>query len=294
MKSVLLCMAIIIGLLIPDIGRLATGIRGLVMFMLAQGFLTMEFRRDMFSRELFLVLLANVIIPVPVYFLVTFVGQAQAEAAFLIAAAPAAVASPVVIGLLNKRTDFVTMAVFLTNIITVLTLPVAIPLVSSSKVAGVDQGVYPILVAVIMTVVIPLAVASVIRMIGGRIYQAALWTKQFTLYIWLCAIALACSKASAFVLENDVPRDLLISIALVTAAVCIVNFGIGYLLGGKHFARESSQSLGQKNTLFSVWVGFTFFNPMAVIAPVAYIVFQNIYNALQILLFEISQKRRGQ
>ena len=293
MKSILLCLAITIGLLVPGLGELSWAIRAMVMLMLTQGFLTVAFRKDMLSKELFFVMLANLLIPIPAYLLASMVGEREAEAAFLIAAAPAAVASPIVIGFIRKRTDFVAMAVIVTNILMVFTLPVAIPFVTTQLEAGGEDTRYQIIFSVMFTIALPFLLALLLRYIGGRVYRYAVWTKRFSLYIWLCAIILACAKARSFVSAHDVPPDMLYSIAAVSAGLCAVNFGLGYLLGGRKFPRESSQSLGQKNTLFAVWVGLTFFNPVSVIAPVAYIIFQNIYNALQILIFEVAEKRKG-
>ena len=293
MKSILLCLAITAGLFLPGLGEFSSGIRVVVMLMLTQGFLTVVFSKDMLSKELCFVMLANMLIPIPLYLLASLIGERQAEAVFLIAAAPSAVASPIVIGFIRKRTDFVVMAVIITNLLMVLTLPIAIPLVTTPLEAGGEDTRYQIVVSVMVTIALPFFIALILRWVGGRVYRWAVWTKKFSLYIWMLAIILACAKARSFVSSHDVPPDLLYSIAAVSAGVCAVNFGLGYLLGGKKFPRESSQSLGQKNTLFSVWVGLTFFNPVSVVAPVAYIIFQNIYNALQILVFEIAEKRKG-
>ena len=292
MKSALLFIAITIGLLLPELAYFSGWIRGLVMLMLGLGFLTIKFKRDMLSKELLYVTLANLLIPIPVYLLVSYIGESQAEAAFVIAAAPAAIASPIVIGFIKKRTDFVSLAVVMTNFLPVLILPLAIPLVATRIDPGGEDAEYTIVLSVMVTILLPLFLAVAVRLIGGVLYNTVAWAKRFTLYLWLAAMALACAKARAFVNENDISTDLLISIAWISAAICVVNFGFGYLIGGKKFARESSQSLGQKNTMFAVWVGLTFFNPISVIAPVAYIIFQNIYNAFQILVFEIHEKRK--
>ncbi len=292
MKSILLFIAIAIGLLCPQLAVFSDYIRITVMIMLVQGFLVVKLNKDMFSKEVLYVLLANLIIPIPVFLLVRFIGDRQAEAAFLIAAAPAAVASPIVIEFIKKRTDFVALAIVATNIATVVTLPIAIPLISEPRDVGETESEYAIILSVITTILIPLAIAMGIRIVGGKLLRSAVWTKKFTVYIWLSAIILACAKARNFVQENEVPHDMFISMFIISGILCFINFGLGYILGGKKFARESSQSLGQKNTMFAVWVGLTFLNPISVIAPVAYIIFQNIYNASQIFVFEWQEKRK--
>ena len=44
----------------------------------------------------------------------------------------------------------------------------------------------------------------------------------------------------------------------------------------------AGQSLGQKNTVLAVWMAQSFLNPLACVAPTAYIVWQNIVNSYQI------------
>jgi BASS family bile acid:Na+ symporter len=65
-----------------------------------------------------------------------------------------------------------------------------------------------------------------------------------------------------------------------------VNFTFGALLGGQHFRQESSQSLGQKNNSFVIWVALTFINPLVAMGPTFYILYHNLYNSWQIYRFE--------
>jgi BASS family bile acid:Na+ symporter len=39
--------------------------------------------------------------------------------------------------------------------------------------------------------------------------------------------------------------------------------------------------VGQKNTIFAIWLSLNFLNPIASIAPTAYIVWQNLINSWQ-------------
>jgi len=71
----------------------------------------------------------------------------------------------------------------------------------------------------------------------------------------------------------------------------MINFGLGALLGGERFRQESSQSLGQKNNSFVIWIALTFINPLVAMGPTFYILYHNLYNSWQIYRFE---KRRGE
>jgi BASS family bile acid:Na+ symporter len=108
----------------------------------------------------------------------------------------------------------------------------------------------------------------------------------------LLALFIICSKAGDF-LRNHVTAstaDVLL-IALISLLICILNFGLGALLGGEHFRQEASQSLGQKNNSFVIWVALTFINPLVAMGPTFYILYHNLYNSWQIYRFE---RRRNQ
>ena len=71
-------------------------------------------------------------------------------------------------------------------------------------------------------------------------------------------------------------------IAGVSLLICILSFFVGWLISPKNLKVEGSQSLGQKNNGFTVWVALTFISPLAVLGPVFYILFQNIYISFQL------------
>ena len=75
-------------------------------------------------------------------------------------------------------------------------------------------------------------------------------------------------------------------IALVSLVICIVNFGVGALLGGRQHWQEASQALGQKNLSFVVWIALTFINPLVAMGPTFYILYHHLYNSWLIYHFE--------
>ena len=74
----------------------------------------------------------------------------------------------------------------------------------------------------------------------------------------------------------------LTQIGLVAGVLCAINFGLGWKFGGRGIPREVSQSLGQKNTLLSIWIAMTYVNPMVALGPTFYILCHNTYNAWQL------------
>ena len=59
--------------------------------------------------------------------------------------------------------------------------------------------------------------------------------------------------------------------------------GIGRILGKMAGdVAAMTQSVGQKNTILAVWLALNFLDPIASVAPTAYIVWQNLLNSWQI------------
>lgn len=64
----------------------------------------------------------------------------------------------------------------------------------------------------------------------------------------------------------------------------MLNFLLGYAVGGKGLRRESSQTLGQKNTSLTIYLALIYANPLAALGPTFYVFWHNAWNALQLYL----------
>ena len=64
---------------------------------------------------------------------------------------------------------------------------------------------------------------------------------------------------------------------------CISQFLVGRSIGTKlDNTISGGQGLGQKNTILAIWMAQTYLNPVASVAPGAYILWQNIVNSYQV------------
>ena len=91
-------------------------------------------------------------------------------------------------------------------------------------------------------------------------------------------------KTTHFIIQNGVTEiDTELLLALVAFVACVVQFALGKWLGKRYGDRAAGgQALGQKNTVLAIWLAQSFLNPLACVAPTAYIVWQNIVNSYQI------------
>ncbi len=197
--------------------------------------------------------------------------------AFLLAMAPTAAAAPVMTEFLQGRVDYVMASVVVTSIFSAIVLPLALPLLSPQSQMGFDLSA---LVTTLTVILVPLGVAQLLRRLLPMVAEGLLPLKRASFYLWMLALYLATARATFFIeVESDAPLTTLIPIALVSLALCTVNFSLGRWLGGYEWGQEMGQSLGQKNTLFTIWICLTFLTPAIALGPMFYILFQNLYNS---------------
>jgi BASS family bile acid:Na+ symporter len=111
--------------------------------------------------------------------------------------------------------------------------------------------------------------------------------KRIAFPVWLLNLFIISANASDFLRHGNTDSiPTLTIIALISLAICIINFGFGALLGGRSHWQEASQSLGQKNLSFVIWIALTFINPLVAMGPMFYILYHHLYNSWSIYRFE--------
>ncbi len=283
-----LLIAMLLGAAVPQTGALSPLVQYLLMVMLFFAFLDMQLRPQALQKGVLWVLLANLAMAVAAYLACSLVDHELALAAFITASAPTAIAATVFVSFLGGRIDFVAAAVLLTNVVTAVFIPFALPFV-----LGADTSIstWGVLQPVLITMFVPLVLARLALLLPTPTLNTLRTGRRLSFPLWLCNLFIICAKASAFI-RSDAGHSwaMLGQIALVSLLICAANFTLGALLGGRHHWQESSQSLGQKNTSFVIWIALAFINPLAAMGPTFYVVYHNLYNAWQLYRYE--QQRR--
>jgi BASS family bile acid:Na+ symporter len=151
---------------------------------------------------------------------------------------------------------------------------------------------WDVLQSVLVVVFIPFILSRLLRYLPLNAQQRVRQGKRLTFFFWLTNLFLVTSKATAFILHDlSVPITTLAEIALISLMICAINFRIGAWLGGRDYRQEGSQSLGQKNNAFTIWLALTFVTPLIALGPTFYIVYHNLYNSFQLYRFGKTQLR---
>ncbi|MDR1304686.1 MAG: hypothetical protein LBK76_05630 [Verrucomicrobiales bacterium] len=281
LRTLAIVSALGCGALVPQAAALAWLIRWLIMAMLFITFLQIRGSRRSLTVSHLWLLLANLVMGFVGLGLGWLTGQRSVMlAAFFAGIAPTATAAPVIVGFLRGRVEYVVVAFLLTNVVIAALLPLLLPLVLGAPTAGLWR---PVAGSVGLVVFAPLLVARAVR----RLYRpAARWPdrlRNVSFAMWVLALFLITANAAAFFRRETAAEPfLLVELGLVSLAVCALNFLLGAWLGGREFRREASQSLGQKNTTFTIYLAMVYANPLVALGPTFYVLWHNLWNSWQL------------
>jgi bile acid:Na+ symporter, BASS family len=286
-KGTSLLLAMLIGALLPQLGSLSFLIQYLLMAMLFLAFLDIEFKPQTFHGSVIWVLIANIGVAFLGYGLLVRFDHTLALAAFMTAIAPTAIAAPVIIGFIDREVEYAVASVILTNIASAVIIPLVLPTLMGSQ---IQISVWEVLRPVLIVMFVPLILARLVSYLSMNTQNSIRSGKKFSFPIWLVNLVLISANASNFLRnENSDSLFTLVLLAFISLVICAINFGLGALLGGRSHWQEASQSLGQKNLSFVIWIALTFINPLVAMGPTFYILFHHLYNSWSIHRFEKSR-----
>ena len=249
---------------------------GLLLF----AFLDIKMDRATIQKSHYYILAANIVLPLALFFTLKIYNLHLAQAAFVTALAPTAIAAPVVISILKRKVEYVIFSLLITNIVIALMIPFLFAnLINSTVPISISSVLFPVLYVFL----IPFVLAQLIKKFVPIVYSWLSRIKDESFYLLMIAIYLGTSKASHYIrTEMTQSFEIVIYIGVCSLIICLLNFNFGSFLGGRKFSVEGGQSLGQKNNAFTIWLALTFINPLSVLGPVFYVLFQNIYISWQL------------
>jgi BASS family bile acid:Na+ symporter len=280
-RTAAILTAIVLGALVPQAHVLAPAIRWLVMSMLFVVFLQSRLSRSALRRSHLVLLAANIALGFAAWAVGWAVGGRDvALAAFFCGITPTAIAAPVIISFLRGRVDFVVASFVLTNIAIAALMPVLLPIVLGRP---TPDAFLHVARSVGLVVFLPMGLAWLVRTLHPAAAQWPARLRNVSFGTWVTTMFLITSNASDFLRrQSDTPTRTLLQIAAISLVVCVASFALGRLIGGREFAREASQSLGQKNTTFTIYLALAYASPLVALGPTFYVVWHNLWNSWQL------------
>lgn len=222
------------------------------------------------------------------------------ESAMLCMICPTATAAAVVTRKLGGDIPGITTYIVLINILVAVLIPVVVPIVE--PVAGADfwTAFSMIMAKVFPLLITPCLCAWLVRYLFPRIHRRLMSFPDLAFYLWAVALTLAIAMTTKSIVHSQTPLSLLLWMAAISMVCCVFNFVMGRYVGSMYKPRKltsttvspeegrrmrkitAGQSLGQKNIVFAIWLGYTFFAPETAITGGFYSIWHNIYNSWQL------------
>ena len=129
----------------------------------------------------------------------------------------------------------------------------------------------------------PIVAAELLRRLSPGLTGRLASFRDLPFHLWAVALALALAVTTRSLVTSHVSLALAGGIALASLLACIIQFAVGRLAGRKYGDPISgAQSCGQKNTVFAIWMGYTFLTPVTALAGGFYSIWHNVYNSWQL------------
>lgn len=205
------------------------------------------------------------------------------EGMFICFICPTAAAVVVVTEKLGGSIGSLTMFTIIANLVTMLIIPLFFPLVEHNADIGFVSTMWMLLRNVTVVLVIPLTLALLSRRYAPRWVRWLNTFQNLGFYIWCVNLSIVTGVTLHNITHNTVAGWVMWCLLLTPLAVCLLQFALGKAVG-RHWGDSISagQALGQKNTVVGIWLTLTFLNPLAAVAPGAYVLWQNLVNGWQI------------
>lgn len=220
------------------------------------------------------------------YAITFFWNRTLAEGVFICFFIPTATAAPVITSMLGGSISKVATYSLLSNTMIAIAGPIILAALGEHPEMTFGDSFLLILKQVFPLILMPLALAMAMRKFTPKAHAKIVGMQQLSFYCWVVSLLIVVGSCTSFAIQHWTPSTTSTMMLLAFGALiaCLCQFKIGRKIG-KYFgdAVSGGQSLGQKNTVLAVWLALAYLNPMASIAPAAYVAWQNIVNSWQLM-----------
>lgn len=214
------------------------------------------------------------------------------ESAMLCLLCPTATAAAVVTRKLDGDSADITTYTIIINIAIALTAPALLPIAHPHPGLTFMPTFRMIIAKVFPLLICPLIAAWIVRRWLPKTAEFLRRFKDLPFYLWAVALSLAIAVTVKAIVHSTVPAIYQIAIAVVSLICCLFQFIIGKKIGKRYGKEiEGGQALGQKNTVFIIWLGYTFLSPVTAIAGGMYSVWHNLFNSWQLARHKETKKQ---
>ncbi|MDE6095020.1 MAG: transporter [Muribaculaceae bacterium] len=242
-----------------------------------------DFKPNKFEMTL---LLAQIALAAAAYGATFFWNRTLAEGLFICFFIPTATAAPVITSMLGGSISKVATYSLMCNAVIAVAGPLVFAAIGEHSEISFLDSFKLILSQVFPLIVMPLALALILRYCLPKVHSKIVGMQQLSFYLWAVSLLIVVGSCVSFAIKNWTPSSTLTIILLALGALvaCLAQFKIGRIIGGRFGDKVAGgQGLGQKNTVLAVWLALAYLNPIASLAPASYVAWQNIINSWQLM-----------
>ena len=232
---------------------------------------------------------------------------------------PTASAAAIIAGKLGGSIQNLTSFTLLSNIATAIIVPIFFPIVNPE--AGIEfwQAFLMILRKISPLLIAPFLAAWLLRYIYDQYQRKRDSDKRFNLspqlasmpfYVWVFTLVILMGDLTYSLIHQQYSLWTIAILCVGSLITCLIQFGLGKWIGycfpagtkgsdykdvlinpaAANYSMQkvsqitAGQAFGQKNTTLAIWMAQAYLVPIASMAPAAYIIWQNIFNSIQLML----------
>ena len=213
------------------------------------------------------------------------------EGAMLAFICPTATASAVITGKLGGSVPGVVTYLMFCNLMVSVVASAFLPLVEPQEGLNFITSFYMIIGKVFPLLICPLLLAQLVRYLWPKAHRKLLAYPDLAFHIWVVSLALAITVTVRSIVHSSVDWRYMVALALISAVCCLSQFWMGKRVGARydvgHPLRDSvrvtaGQAFGQKNTVFIIWLGLVFLDPVTSVVGGFYSLWHNLVNSWQL------------
>ncbi len=196
---------------------------------------------------------------------------------------PTATAAAVITGKLGGDMPGIITYTILINIVTAVIVPAVVPLVHPAEGISFTTAFCMIMAKTFPLLIMPCVCAWLVRFLLPNFHRWILHFNDLALYIWSISLPLAIVVTTRSIVKSGIPVGYMVGMAAISLLCCMFQFWTGRKIGAKwDNSVTAGQALGQKNTVFAIWMAYTFMTPVTSIAGGFYSLWHNLFNSWQL------------
>jgi BASS family bile acid:Na+ symporter len=217
------------------------------------------------------------------YWAVRQFNEILAESILVVTLCPTATSAIVVVNKLGGNGSNVITYTIISNIAVSIIIPLFFPLIHPQEGLTFLEGVWTILKKVFTLLVLPMVASELVKHFIPKFNGLLVKYNSASFYLWACSIVVLMANMMNSILDNPQNYHIDILMAVASLVICIVLYIVGKQIGSRYDDRIScGQAIGQKNTIFAIWVAQTYLTPLSAVGCSFYILWQNLFNSWQL------------